>query len=476
MSRPLDARGQLAIRELGRRTISATFGNAIAFAITEAFLPDNRASWLMVLGFGAVIAIRIVAHHSCLTAPARRLNWALLAIGSGGSNLWWGLRAASALAAPHPGMPALLFGLTLCAFGIGSVINAAPSAWFQRFVLSALVLPPMIGAWVGGGDRAIAAIVSAFFAFCLVMGAFHTRSFWDLVAASEAQRAANEQLRAEISRRLEVEVELRQAQKLEAIGCFFEWLSNEINTPVQFISDSCTFIGEGMQALASGVADYRRLIEELAAGRITGGEAQDRAAQIDEARDLAFIAAHLGEANALAIDGLQRVAKIVRATKDFAREAGTDKAPTDLNAAIESTLVICRHETSAVAEVVTDLGALPPVMGHVAELNQAFLNIILNAAQAIGDAPDSSTGRGTISIKTWAEDAWVRVAIGDTCPGIAADVLDKIFEPFFTTKPVGKGSGQGLAVARSIVVGKHGGKLDVSSRAGATTFTIALPV
>ncbi|HEY6033227.1 MAG TPA: ATP-binding protein, partial [Kofleriaceae bacterium] len=147
-----------------------------------------------------------------------------------------------------------------------------------------------------------------------------------------------------------------------------------------------------------------------------------------------------------------------------------------LNAAIESTLVICRHETSAVAEVTTDLGELPPVMGHVGELNQVFLNIILNAAEAIGDAPGSSEHRGTISIKTWADEAWVRIAIGDTGPGIAPDVLDKIFEPFFTTKPVGKGTGQGLAAARSIVVGHHGGKLDVSSRAGATTFTIALPV
>jgi len=469
----LDAHAQLAIREIGRRSISATFGNIIVFAITELFLPDARLATRVILPvFLALVAVRIAAHHSCMTAPARRRNRLLLAVGAGGCNLMWGVRAALALATPQPGTAAVVYALILCVFGLGSVINAAPLAWFQRLVLGALMLPPMLVAWTSHTGLPFATMETAFFAFCLVMGALHTRSFWDLVAASEAQRVANEQLRAEISRRLQVEVELRQAHKLEAIGRLAAGIAHEINTPVQYVSDSCTFIGEGAQDLVAGVADYRALIDAIADGGVAVGEVRERAARIAEVRDLDFIIGELGAATTRTLEGLQRVAKIVRATKEFARETSIAKAPTDLNAAIESTLVICRHETAAVAEVVTDLGALPPVMGHAGELNQVFLNIILNAAQAIADCD----GRGTISIKTWAEPDWVRVAIGDTGPGIAPEVLDKIFEPFFTTKPVGKGSGQGLAVARSIVVGKHGGKLDVSSRAGATTFTIALPV
>ncbi|HEY6036891.1 MAG TPA: ATP-binding protein, partial [Kofleriaceae bacterium] len=148
-----------------------------------------------------------------------------------------------------------------------------------------------------------------------------------------------------------------------------------------------------------------------------------------------------------------------------------------LNAAIESTLVICHHETDSVAEVVTDFGALPLVNCHGGELNQVFLNILVNAAHAVGDVVETSKQRGKIHVKTWAPgDGWVKIAISDSGRGIPNDIIDKIFDPFFTTKPVGKGTGQGLSIARSIVVGKHGGKLDVSSQPGVgTTFTIALP-
>ncbi|MEO8551183.1 MAG: ATP-binding protein, partial [Kofleriaceae bacterium] len=149
------------------------------------------------------------------------------------------------------------------------------------------------------------------------------------------------------------------------------------------------------------------------------------------------------------------------------------KAAADLNSAIESTLVISRNETSQVADVTTELGELPPVMCQIGELNQVFLNILINAAHAIGDA---GPARGKITITTRAIESWVQIAISDTGAGIRPEHLDKIFEPFFTTKEVGRGTGQGLAIARSIVVGKHGGRLDVESRVGnGTTFTIWLP-
>jgi signal transduction histidine kinase len=228
--------------------------------------------------------------------------------------------------------------------------------------------------------------------------------------------------------------------------------------------------------LIGGLGEYRELLAALADQRVTPDEARARATRIDDDRDLGYLVTELEQATERSLDGLQRVARIVRATKDFAR-ASSAKVPTDLNASLESTLVICRHETSTVAEIVTELGVLPLVMANAGEINQVFLIVIINAVHAIREVVEHTHRRGTISIKTWAQDGWVQIAITDTGTGIAPDVLDKIFEPFFTTKEVGEGTGQGLAIARSIVVGKHGGRLDVRSQVGSgSTFTIALPI
>jgi signal transduction histidine kinase len=318
-----------------------------------------------------------------------------------------------------------------------------------------------------------------YLAFCLVMGGLQGRSFWEMVSANEqlrdhaaAQARAHDELRAEVARRLQVEVELRQAQKLEAIGRLAAGLAHEINTPVQFVTDSCQFLGDGLHDLEAGLADYRALVEDLLATRVTADAARAQVERIEAMHDLAYLRDHLGEAADRALDGLGRVAKIVRATKEFSRSSET-KLAADLNSAIENTLVICRSETSQVADVVVDLGELPPVLCQIGELNQVFLNILINAAHAIGDA---GPARGTITISTRAVAGWVKIAITDTGTGIPPEHLDKIYEPFFTTKEVGRGTGQGLAIARSIVVGKHGGRIDVASRVGnGTTFTIWLP-
>jgi signal transduction histidine kinase len=280
-------------------------------------------------------------------------------------------------------------------------------------------------------------------------------------------------MRDEVKQRLAIEVELRQAQKLEAIGRLAAGIAHEINTPVQYINDSCTFMSEGIHSLGGGLAGYRSLVDDLLASRCSEDDARARIGQLETEHDLAYMSQHLDSAAKRALDGLERVAKIVRATKDFASSRKAHKAPANLNEGIQSTLVICGHETNGVADVVTELGAIPLVVCSGGELNQVFLNIIVNAAHAIAEKHE----HGTIKIKTWDPgDGYVKIAISDTGGGIPVEILDKIFEPFFTTKPVGKGTGQGLAIARSIVVGKHGGTLDVASQLGVgTTFTIALP-
>jgi signal transduction histidine kinase len=305
-----------------------------------------------------------------------------------------------------------------------------------------------------------------FLAYTFVMGTIATREFWQNVDA-------HAQMRDEVKQRLAIEVELRQAQKLEAIGRLAAGIAHEINTPVQYINDSCTFMSEGIHSLGGGLAGYRSLVDDLLASRCSEDDARARIGQLETEHDLAYMSEHLDSAAKRALDGLERVAKIVRATKDFASSRKAHKAPANLNEGIQSTLVICGHETNGVADVVTELGAIPLVVCSGGELNQVFLNIIVNAAHAIAERHQ----HGTIKIKTWDPgDGYVKIAISDTGGGIPVEILDKIFEPFFTTKPVGKGSGQGLAIARSIVVGKHGGTLDVASQLGVgTTFTIALP-
>ncbi|HLK38808.1 MAG TPA: ATP-binding protein, partial [Polyangiaceae bacterium] len=163
--------------------------------------------------------------------------------------------------------------------------------------------------------------------------------------------------------------------------------------------------------------------------------------------------------------------------KEFSHPDQKEKAPADLNRALQTALALARNEYKLVADVETELGEVPPVTCHVGELNQVFLNIIVNAAHAIGDVVARTGGRGRIHVKTWSADGFAWIAIADSGGGIPEAIRDKVFEPFFTTKEVGRGTGQGLAIARSVVVDKHGGTLTFDSVAGeGTTFSIRLPL
>jgi signal transduction histidine kinase len=163
--------------------------------------------------------------------------------------------------------------------------------------------------------------------------------------------------------------------------------------------------------------------------------------------------------------------------KEFAHPDQKGKVGTDLNQAIASTLMIAQNECKYVAEVETEFGDLPPVTCHGGEINQAVLNIVINAAHAIADRVAGTGRRGCIRVRTWREGHDALIAVSDTGGGIPDAIRDKIFDPFFTTKDVGRGTGQGLAIARSIVVDKHGGNLDFETEVGeGTTFYIRLPI
>ncbi len=173
--------------------------------------------------------------------------------------------------------------------------------------------------------------------------------------------------------------------------------------------------------------------------------------------------------------GIEHVSNIVRAMKSFAHVDDQEKTTGDINQAIRDTLMVAQNEYKSVAAVDTDLGELPAVVCFPGRLNQVFLNLIVNAAHAVADAKRESGGK--IKVSSRAEDGVVAVTVADNGVGIPEPIQRRVFDPFFTTKAVGRGTGQGLSLARSIVVDAHGGTLSFETQPGeGTAFTIRLPI
>ena len=175
-------------------------------------------------------------------------------------------------------------------------------------------------------------------------------------------------------------------------------------------------------------------------------------------------------------EGIERVATIVRAMKAFGRPDPSEPEPMDINPLVTYALTMVRNELKYVAEVTTDLGPLPTVSCFPGAIGQVVINLVVNAAYAVGESRDRTGERGEIKVKTWSEGDRVALSVSDTGPGIPPDVLPRIFQPFFTTKPFGRGSGQGLAMAWATVVDRHAGRIEVATSGAGTTFKITIPV
>jgi signal transduction histidine kinase len=253
-------------------------------------------------------------------------------------------------------------------------------------------------------------------------------------------------------------------------------VAHEINTPVQFVSDSVHFAQDAMVDLTKLLASYQAGLDRLTQGEdVSTVVAQVKEAEADA--DLPYLLEHLPRALTRSLEGLDRVAVIVRSMKEFAHPDRKEMIAVDLNQALRSTLIIARHEYKYVADVETDFGEIPIVTCHAGDVNQATLNIIVNAAHAIGDVVKDSGARGLITVSTRCDNGVVTIAISDTGGGIPVAIRGRIFDPFFTTKEVGKGTGQGLSIARSIIVEKHRGELTFESEDGkGATFFIRLPL
>jgi signal transduction histidine kinase len=277
-----------------------------------------------------------------------------------------------------------------------------------------------------------------------------------------------------------LEADLAQAQKLESVGRLAAGVAHEINTPVQFVSDSVHFVREAMDDLTEIVGKYRDLRAATQNPAPDGAVITEKAKAAGEAEDeadLDYILENAPVALDRARDGLGRVAAIVRSMKEFAHPDRKEMAQSDINQAISSTLVIASNEYKYVAEVETDLGNVPLVNCYAGEINQVVLNLIVNAAHAIADVVKGTPAKGKIRVATRLLGEQVEIAISDSGKGIPVDVRSRIFDPFFTTKEVGKGTGQGLAIAHAVIVDKHGGTIHFETEVGrGTTFYIRLPI
>jgi signal transduction histidine kinase len=300
----------------------------------------------------------------------------------------------------------------------------------------------------------------------------------DITAKREAAQQKQElqdRLVAELKERERMVIELHLAQKLESVGRLAAGIAHEINTPIQYIGDCIHFLRSGFADTDQILKGWQHSLNALPAGP-ESSRLRAEALDLGKKHELDFLRVEIPKAFERMSEGVERVANIVRAMKEFAHPDSSEQCAADINRAIQSTLIVATHVYKFIAQVHTDFAELPDVVCNVGELNQVFLNLIVNAAHAIEDA-GRNIETGVIKIRTELSDDCVVVHISDNGCGIPPENLAKLYEPFFTTKEVGRGTGQGLAIARSIVVGKHGGELSVGSTVGSgTEFTLRLPI
>lgn len=278
--------------------------------------------------------------------------------------------------------------------------------------------------------------------------------------------------------RKEMEIQLRHAQKMESIGRLSAGIAHEINTPAQYVGDNIHFLRDSFASILSALTAFEHFVQ-LAKCKNVLPEAIAAAESTLAAANPAYVRQEIPAALDQTLDGVRRISKIVGAMREFSHPGSREKSLADLNRAIETTVVIARNEWKYVAEMKLELDpALPSVNCFVGEFNQAILNLVINAAQAIGDVVQKTPGaKGQITIHTSRRDQDVEIRISDTGAGIPDEIRPHIFEPFFTTKEVGKGTGQGLTVVYNSIVKLHQGAVAFESALGrGTTFILRLPV
>lgn len=282
----------------------------------------------------------------------------------------------------------------------------------------------------------------------------------------------------DVTDRKNLEDQLAQAKKMESIGQLAAGIAHEINTPAQFVGDNTRFIKDAFHDLMSVNGNTLKLLKAAKTTAVTQAIIDETEASLEKA-DLEYLHEEIPVAIDQSLDGITRISNIVRAMKEFSHPGGKDKEHTDLNKAIANTTTVASNEWKYLAELETDFAEdLPLVQCFPQEINQVVLNLVVNAAHAIDETrSDDSSDTGVISITTRLDGTHVEIRLSDTGAGIPDDIKERIFDPFFTTKEVGKGTGQGLAMAYKTIVDQHAGTLEVESVVGqGSTFIIRLPL
>ncbi len=281
------------------------------------------------------------------------------------------------------------------------------------------------------------------------------------------------------SARRKIEEQLSQEQKLSAIGNLAAGIAHEINTPVQYIGDNTRFLSDAFDDLQDLLSSCGELTREGDGGRSDTASLIESLRQSAKDADLSYLSKEIPVSIKQTLEGIEQISLIIQAIKEFAHPDEAEQVLTDLNRRLDNVITVSRNEWKYLASLTKEFDPdLPLIPCHPGELNQVFLNIIVNAAHAVGEAGQKESGRkGEIRVSTVNRKDWVEIKISDNGPGIPVEIMPRIFDPFFTTKEVGKGTGQGLAIAHTVVVDKHGGSIEVDSEpGGGAVFSIKLPI
>lgn len=285
----------------------------------------------------------------------------------------------------------------------------------------------------------------------------------------------------DLSEYKKIEAELMHVSKMESIGRLAEGLAHEINTPAQFVGSNLEFIHDSIEDIFTAFTRLEGEVEDLT--KIDPGVAkliEKRLNGITAEADLEYLRQELPKALNESRGGVNRVAQLVQAMKEFSHSASAEMVATDLNAALQTTLMVSGAQWKPVTDIEVDLSEdLPMVFCDVGELNQVFLNLIVNSVQSIQKKRQESDheGPGVVKISSYRENSNAVFVFEDNGTGIEESLQEKIFDPFFTTREVGSGSGQGLYITQNIVCQKHKGTITFDSRIGeGTTFYVRLPI
>lgn len=283
----------------------------------------------------------------------------------------------------------------------------------------------------------------------------------------------------DLTERKELENRLRHSQKMESIGQLAAGIAHEINTPTQYVNDNTLFVRDSFSDIKDLLGKFNELLNVAKVGGLDKKLVAEIESKIDRC-DLDFLTEEIPNAVEQSLEGVSRISKIVQSMRTFAHPGAMEKQPTDINKAIESTILVAHNEWKYVAELETFYDAtLPLVPCQRDEFNRVILNMIINATHSIAEVVGKDPRvRGKISVRTKrVGDKWAEIQISDTGTGIPPEVQNRIFDPFFTTKEVGKGTGQGLAISHNVIVEKHGGQITFETECSyGTTFYIRLPL